>query len=194
MGKTNKGSKNANLKTIGNILMMLSIVGLFLVFSPIILDELKYRTAASSIDHPISTDFNLRIESLKLNVPVIENVDPWIRNEYLTALQKGIAHASGSATPNLTGTVYLFSHSSDVPWRITRYNTAFYRLRNIQIGDDIVVTYKSQDYLYLVKEKKTVWPNEVEYLLDQEKDQLIMQTCTPIGTDLQRLLVIARKV
>jgi LPXTG-site transpeptidase (sortase) family protein len=194
MGKTSKGTKNASFKTIGNILMVLSIVGLFLVFFPLILDEIYYRTAKTFVDQPISPDFNLRIKSLKLNIPVIENVNPWNRNEYLLALQKGIAHATGSATPNLDGTVYLFSHSSDVPWRITRYNTAFYRLRNIKVGDEILITYRSEDYSYLVSEKKVVWPSEVEYLLNQEKNQLILQTCTPIGTDFKRLLVFAEKI
>jgi LPXTG-site transpeptidase (sortase) family protein len=42
--------------------------------------------------------------------------------------------------------------------------------------------------------KKTVWPNEVKYLKEDQGDILILQTCTPIGTALQRLLVFAKPI
>ena len=105
-----------------------------------------------------------------------------------------MAHAKGTALPNQAGTTFLFAHSSDVPWRITSYNTAFYRLGKIQPGDQITITYEGEDYFYQVRDKKVVWPIEVEFLTKQGKDQLILQTCTPIGTSLKRLLVFAEKV
>lgn len=190
MGKTSRGNTN-KLRTIGNALIGLSMVGVLIIFAPVIKEELLYRTNNVYTEEPISHDFNIRIKSLRINVPVIGDVDPWDPGEYLSALQRGVAHAEGTSVPTEDGTIYLFAHSSDVPWRMTRYNTAFFRLGRIKEGDEIVITFEGEDYLYRVREKKVVWPTEVEFLTHQEKDQLILQTCTPIGTSLKRLLVFA---
>ena len=192
MGKTSKRNTN-KLRTIGNALIGLSVVGVLTIFYPVIKEELFFRTTNVYSEKPVSSQFNVRIESIKINAPVRQNVNPWVQNEYLTALQNGVAHAKGSALPTDEGTVYLFAHSSDVPWRMTRYNTAFFRLGRTSAGDKIIVTYEGEDYVYRIREKRTVWPNEVEYITNQGKDQLILQTCTPIGTSLKRLLVFAEK-
>lgn len=96
-----------------------------------------------------------------------------------------------SPVGSTSGTIYLFAHSSELPWRMTRQNTAFFKLDQLKSGDVIKLIKDGVEYIYFVKEKKTVWPNEVKYLKDLKKDQLILQTCTPIGTSLQRLLVFA---
>ena len=190
MGKTSKGNAN-KLRTIGNALIGLSMVGVLTIFYPVIKEELLFRTTKVYSERPVSSQFNVRIESIKINAPVEQNVNPWDRNEYRTALQDGVAHAKGSALPTEEGSVYLFAHSSDVPWRMTRYNTAFFRLGRTKTGDKIILTYNGEDFMYRVREKKTVWPNEVEFLTNQNRNQLVLQTCTPIGTSFKRLLVFA---
>lgn len=190
MGKTGERTSKV-IPTIGNLLIGLSVVFALTIFYPIIKEEYKYRTGNVYIDQPLSTDFNVRIPSLGINVPVIKDVDPWSEIEYRASLKNGVAHAKGSALPGEDGTVYLFAHSSDFPWRMTHYNTAFFRLGRVKEGDEVIITYEGNDYLYLVREKQVVWPKEVEYLTTQDQDQLILQTCTPIGTSLKRLLVFA---
>ena len=96
--------------------------------------------------------------------------------------------------PGETGTIFLFAHSSDAPWRLTRYNTVFLRLGGLEPGDEIHITTEKGEFIYRVREKKVVWPNETEYLTNIERDQLILQTCSPVGTDLKRLLVFADPV
>lgn len=190
MGKTSKGNAKI-LKAIGNGLMALSVVFLLIIFYPILRAEYLFRTTNLSGEQPVSKAFNVRIPSLKINAPVFENINPWKTDEYLPVLQEGVAHAQKTSLPDQSGTVFLFAHSSDVPWRITRYNTAFYRLGRINIGDQIIITYQNQDYHYQVKDIKTVWPNQIGYLENPDSGGLILQTCTPIGTDLKRLLVFA---
>lgn len=190
MGKTGKGN-TINLRTIGNALMGLSMVGVLITFYPVIKEELYYRTTYVYKEKPVSNEFNLQINSIKLNGPVIENVDPFQPVEYLPALKKGVAHARTSNLPGNGGTVYLFAHSSDLPWRMTRYNTAFFRLSRVNKGDEVIITFKGKKYRYQVKEKQVVRPDQVEFITRQSKDQLILQTCTPIGTSLKRLLVFA---
>lgn len=96
--------------------------------------------------------------------------------------------------PDEEGTTYLFAHSSDLPWRITKYNVAFFRLPELKNGDIITVGRKGKVYKYKVAGQKTVNPSEVNYLLNTKEKQLILQTCVPIGTSFQRLLVIASPI
>ncbi|MBI2031180.1 MAG: sortase [Candidatus Levybacteria bacterium] len=135
--------------------------------------------------------FYIEIPKINIKTPIIKNVDPFNEDEYRASLQKGIAQAKGTYLPDRDGTMFLFAHSSDLPWRITRYNVAFFRLPELQRGDAITIFKDGKEYKYKVTDKKTVWPNEVSFLLNAQKKQLILQTCVPIGTSLQRLLVFA---
>lgn len=131
------------------------------------------------------------IEIPKINAanPIVIDVDPWNAEEYKESLKDGIAHAKGTALPGEKGT-YLFAHSSDYPWNITRYNTAFFKLHELENGDSIIIHNGNTTFKYQVVDIKEVWPTEVQYLKNPNAD-LILQTCTPIGTDLRRLLVFA---
>lgn len=102
--------------------------------------------------------------------------------------------ASGFAKPGESGTTFIFAHSSDSPWNITSYNTVFFRLGELKSGDLIEVKYDGQDFKYSVSHSIEIWPNEVEALTKNSEDQLILQTCTPVGTSLKRLLVFAKKI
>lgn len=135
----------------------------------------------------------IEIPKIQAQAPIIENVNPWDEREYQDKLQKGVAQAMGSSpVGSSSGTIYLFAHSSDVPWRMTRLNTAFFKLDQLQKNDEIKLIKNGKEFIYLVSEKRTVWPNEVKYLKELQEDQLILQTCTPVGTALQRLLIFAK--
>ncbi len=136
-----------------------------------------------------SNDYWIEIPKISASSPIVNNVDPWDDVIYKEALKKGIAHAKGTALPG-KGKSYLFAHSSDYPWNITRYNTAFFKLHQLQKGDQIIIKNGTKELIYSIQDIKEVWPTEVEYIRDQKVD-LILQTCTPIGTDLKRLLVFA---
>ncbi len=151
---------------------------------------------------------------------IIENVDSGNKAEYQKALEHGVAEAGGFAKPGEGKLVYLFAHSSLPPWEMTRTNTAFLRINELQNGDQIVISApchpessegsqdskKSKDsspsvqndkceYKYQVFDKKEYWPNQTEVFTDKrDQNLLILQTCTPIGTDLKRLLVFAKPI
>jgi len=173
---------------LGNLLIILSLLGFSYIFYPIARIYLFPPTI-----QPISTQKGifLTIPKIRARAPIIKNVNPWNETEYSQALKKGIAHALGTALPGEKGTVFLFAHSSGAPWDIAWYNTIFLRLGELQKGDSIEINKDGKKYLFEVREKKEVWPNEVNYLLGTKKDQLILQTCTPIGTSLKRLLIFA---
>ena len=139
----------------------------------------------------IPNTLKAKIPKINIASQIISNVDPFNETEYRKSLEKGIAHAKNTSLPGEKSTTFLFAHSSDLPWRITRYNIAFFRLPELKRGDSINIFRNGKTYKYKVSDKKTVWPNEVNYLLDTKKNQLILQTCVPIGTSFQRLLVFA---
>lgn len=179
-------------KWVGNFLIVASILGLTFIYYPYIKELLLPPTITPA--QRVQTGFSIEIPTLKVFSKVIENVDPYNEPVYLEKLKYGVAHAKGTDLPGQGGTVFFFAHSSDVPWRITRYNTAFFKLEFIKNGDIVNVRYEGKEYRYLIYDKKTVWPSEVGYLKEDQGDILILQTCTPVGTDLQRLLVFARPI
>lgn len=178
----------------GNGLIILALAGMGWIVFPFVREELGYRWGEETMSHQPETEYMISIPGIKIKTPVIEGVNAFDRNEYQAALEQGVAQAKGSALPGETGTQYLFAHSSDSPFRITQYNTAFYRLNKLSPGDLITVSYRGGKYDYKVRELKTVKPSQVEFLTKAKGNQLILQTCTPIGTDWNRLLVMADPV
>jgi len=173
---------------IGNILMFSALAILFFVYYPFIRLYLDPPKISENLP---KVGYFVQIPKIGAQAPIILNVDPWSKKEYLQKLTQGVAHAENTALPWENGTSFLFAHSSDVPWRISRYNTVFFRLGELNKGDDIYVIKNGEKLVFKVIDKKEVWPSEVEYLQETSKDQLILQTCTPIGTDLKRLLIFA---
>lgn len=145
----------------------------------------------SSID-PMDTNFGLVIPKIGVNASVIPAVNPTKPGEYLEALQKGIAHSSLSYFPDEDGTVYLFSHSTNYDWFVKDLNAAFYLLKNLDIGDRVVLFYKGKQYEYKITDKRVVSPEAVSYLVPEAgAKRLILQTCWPPGSTSERLLIFA---
>lgn len=177
----------------GTCLIIFSLLGLFYTFYPLLRVTLSPSPLPTTVNAQ-ADGFFLSIPKIKATGQVIRNVDPFNQTEYDEALKKGIAHAEGTYLPGEKGTVFLFAHSSGFPWELTRYNTIFLRLNELGESDRLYVTYEGKRYEYAVREKKEVWPSDIQYLRNLDKDQLILQTCTPVGTDLKRLLIFADPV
>ena len=90
--------------------------------------------------------------------------------------------------------MYLFAHSSGFPWEITRYNTIFLRLGELNKNDKIIIKKDKITFTYIVTNKKIVTPESISYILQTTKNELILQTCSPIGTSINRLLILAMPV
>jgi len=173
-------------------LIAISLLGLLFIYYPV-LKEFFFPPHFTEAQKK-SIEFSIEIPSIKVFSPVIANVDPFNQQEYIEKLKNGVAQAKGTSLPGQKGTIYMFAHSSDVPWRITRYNTAFFKLDFVKKGDRIVLRYEGKEYRYMIYDKKTVWPSDTKYLKENQGNILILQTCTPVGTALQRLLVFAKPI
>lgn len=142
---------------------------------------------------PVDTNFGIVIEKINANSRVIDDVDPGNEKQYGQALLQGVAHARGTAYPGQKGNIYLFSHSTDAPWNIIRFNAVFYLLRELESGDRVVMFYQNQRYDYIVYDKQVVPSTDVSFLTNQyDQSVLTLQTCDPPGTLINRLIVRAR--
>lgn len=174
---------------------------IFMIYSPIIRQEMRYRTlqtqSHSQVESeiiPQSIDFGLVIAKIGVNTKVFKQVDPNNPAEYLPLLAQGVAQAVGSVFPGQEGTVFLFAHSADSPLNVTRYNAVFYLLNKLAAGDEIEIYYHGLKHVYRVTDKKIIAPELVgEYWAYEEERRLVLQTCHPPGTTVNRLLIIAEE-
>jgi len=184
------------------LLILAGLVLIGLIYFPILNQEIRYQTLVNQAKNeiqpeiiPQSLDFGLVIPKIGVNTQIFANVDPDDPAEYLPLLVQGVAHAKGSQLPGEQGTVFLFAHSADSPLNITRYNAVFYLINKLKPDDQIIVYYQREKYLYQVIGKKIVAPELVEeYLYSLKKSTLVLQTCYPPGTSINRLLVVAEEV
>lgn len=182
--------KNKLLLYLGNVLIIFSLLSTGYIFYPIV----RLYISPPKVDVVQDSVFSVSIPKINALSPIIEQVDPWNEQVYKEKLKKGVAHAKGSALPGENGRVFLFAHSSALPWEITRFNTAFFRLPELQTGDTIILKRNGKKYTYSIYMRKEVWPNEVSYLRSSSQNaEVVLQTCVPLGTALKRLLIFARQ-
>lgn len=150
---------------------------------------------SENIISPVSTQYGIVIEKIDANAKVIADVDPANEKAYTKALTEGVAEAKGSTRPGEKGNLYLFSHSTDAPWNIIRFNAVFYLLNKLETGDRVVIFKDNKRYDYIVFDKNIVSPNDISYLTNTyDTPILTLQTCDPPGTLLRRLVIRARLV
>lgn len=196
-------------KTTANILIKLGFLFIFigcsiilLTFYPVIKEETRYQVTKRAKNRqknvqiePIDKNFGIVIPKINANSRIIANVDPFNEKIYQKALTQGVAHAQGSTLPNEVGNVFLFSHSS-VDWYVAnRYNSVFYLLSKLEKKDQIIIYYQNKKYQYLVSEKKIIDAEEIKYLYHKQAQRtLTLMTCWPPGTNLKRLIIVAKNI
>ena len=181
----------------GIFLVALSLVILVATYFPLLKNEVKYEINKNQVSKteeikPLCTNFGIVIPKLVINSKVIKNVDPYDAKIYQKALTQGVAHAQGSSLPGQIGNIFIFSHSSENFYEATRYNSIFYLLSKLEMGDTITLYYEGNRFDYHVVEKKIVNPNEINYLSGKSaKPVLTLMTCYPPGTNFKRLIIVA---
>lgn len=143
------------------------------------------------------------IPKLDLNVPLIAPSYeallagdwPQVEKDIQDALVNGVVHYPGTANPGQAGDFFVTGHSSYYPWSPGNYKTVFARLQELEIGDEYWVYFGGDKYRYRIIEKKEVSPSDVT-VLDQPTDRRLatLMTCTPVGTSLRRLIVVAEEI
>lgn len=198
------------------MLTFAGLLSIIFLLGPLIQAEIKYKTDSilgvkKNLSHsntlgdlrsakenqiiPVSTEFGIVIEKINANAKIIPNVDASNERAYVQALTEGVAEALGSTPPGQVGNLYLFSHSTDAPWNIIRFNAIFYLLKELEKGDRVIIFYQHKRFDYIVFDKIIASPFDVSYLTKKYQEPILtLQTCDPPGTLLNRLIVRARLV
>jgi len=185
---------------LGGLLVLFAVVVVVLTFFPIVKNEVSYQvkqitnTPEKELT-PLYPDFGIVINKLDINAKVVKDVDPYQASIYQKALTQGVAHAKGTALPGEDGNIFIFSHSSENFYEALHYNSIFYLLPKLEVGDIITLYYQDKPFNYTVSEKKIVNPQDVSYLQKKSSTpQLTLMTCYPPGTDFKRYIIIAKNI
>lgn len=136
--------------------------------------------------------FGIVIPSIGVRALVKENVDPYDEKIYMAALNDAVAHAKGTKVPGKDGRIFIFAHSAMNFYRLATQNIEFYLINNLDVGENIIVTYKGEIFFYEVKNKALVQPDDIGYMTDpSDTELLVLMTCWPPGVDTKRLIVTA---
>jgi LPXTG-site transpeptidase (sortase) family protein len=166
---------------LGNALIIVSIASIVYLFYPFVSMYLFPPVINNQLAR-VGTF--ITIPKIHAQAPIVSNVDPWKETEYQDALKHGVAQAKG--------TNFYFAHSSGNPLDQAKYNTIFLRLGELNKGDTIIIQKDGKTQEYVVQDKKEIWPTDVSYLKHPPSNEIVLQTCTPIGTSLKRLLIFAK--
>jgi LPXTG-site transpeptidase (sortase) family protein len=210
--KNNKACPSLRV-IVASLLILLGLLVLSMSYGPILLAELRFafrQHSASStsqlvtnnlesnpqdlVIEAVDKEFGIVIPKINVNAPIVENVDPFSSFDYQRQLAKGVAHAKGTGLPDQERTMFLFAHASGDILMARRYNSVFYLLNKLAAGDQLVIYYRDAPYYYQVTASKEVAADAVNYLEEDQENDLILMTCTPPGTTWRRLLVLADKI
>jgi len=204
----------------GSVLVIISLIFILYIYEPIMIGWVHYKLIdQSKIEVKIaeiesqgsgetlapeptlvkSSEFKISIPKIGAETDIQQDVSPYDKEEYLKVLKKNVvAQALGTAFPGDGDgkTMFLFAHSSEQRILNARDNPVFYLLGKLENDDVILINYRGEIFTYRVYTKKVVKSKETDYLNYSEngKEILILQTCWPIGTNWQRLLIFAEKI
>lgn len=102
----------------------------------------------------------------------------------------------GTARPGEAGNAFIFGHSSNYPWIPSDYNDVFALLDTLENGDEIIVYYDQQKYVYRITDRAIVEPGDTDVLSarDPSKKEISLMTCWPVGTALERYIIFGELV
>lgn len=142
---------------------------------------------------PLFTQDTIVIPKIGVDAPIVY-LDTTDNKKILDAIKDGIGHYQGTAMPGRNGNAFFTGHSSYYWWSGGEYNEVFARLDKLAIGDLVYIYYRGGKYIYRVNDSFIVRPEQIEVLDQTSEATLSLMTCTPVGTNLRRLIVRANLV
>lgn len=158
-------------------------------FAKPVANEIVIDTAA-----PDANSVNLYVPKIGITAPVVYDEPSYLENKVQKALERGVVHYGTTAVPGQAGNIVMLGHSSGQAWAPGDYKFVFTMLDKLQTGDRIILDYKGTRYIFRVSGAKVVEPSDLSVVQPTKKPQLTLITCTPVGTDKQRLVVTAEQV
>jgi len=141
----------------------------------------------------IPQDDRIIIPQISVDAPVIYSQSS-DNAALMEDLKKGVIHYPGTAYPGQKGNVFITGHSSYYWWSGGKYNRIFANLDKLENGDLVYLYRNGEEYIYQVYDSFVVKPQQVEILATTAEPTLTLMTCTPLGTNLRRLVVRAQLI
>lgn len=103
-----------------------------------------------------------------------------------STLSKGVWRRPNTATPSVASNTVLAGH-------VFTYSTpaVFYNLGKIKLSDRLAVYWEGAEYLYEVRDIRTVQASAIQVEAPTITAQLTLYTCTPLWNPVNRLIVTA---
>jgi sortase A len=121
--------------------------------------EAYQASLTANIQSPLA---DLRIPSLRIEVPVLEGTDE-------LALNRGVGHIDGTPLPGERGNIGVAGHRD-----------GFFRgLKDIRVGDSVDLYSQNGNYRYVVDEIRIVPPEDVSVLGPRSRPSITLVTCYP---------------
>lgn len=135
----------------------------------------------------------LIIPKINVDAPIVY-MQSYDNNQILEDIKRGVGHYLGTAKPGRVGNSFLTAHSSYYWWSGGEYNQVFANLDKLELGDLIYAYNDGDKFVYRVSAKFIIRPSETGVLNQTDKPMMTLMTCTPIGTNLKRLIIQAELV
>ena len=152
----------------------------------------KVAEAAPAIK--VSPEPKIIIEKLGVEAPVIYDMDRIDDASVQESLRHGVLQFADTAVPGERGNIVIVGHSSNVPWAAGGYKFIFTLLDQLHTGDQVILHYQGLRYVYRVTGTKIISPYDVSVLQQTDTPQLTLITCSPAGTNKNRLVVTAEQI
>ncbi|MBI5962577.1 MAG: class D sortase [Chloroflexi bacterium] len=124
-------------------------------------------------------------QGIRIQIPAL-NVDaPIVQGDGWEQLKKGVGQYVGSADPGRDGNVVLSAHN-DVYGELFRY------LDRLAPGDQIIISTRQRQFIYIVDRTVLVEPTAVEVMASTGSPTVTLISCYPYLVDKQRIVVFAR--
>jgi len=171
-------------------------------------NKIPFHSIKSLIKNKDKEDVNLKIDinpyenrivipKIWKNVPLVEiqnksvSWEKELNNIFMNELENGVVRYPWSVKPWKEWNTFVFGHSSNFPWIKWDYNDVFALLDNVNFDDEVIVYYGQKKFKYKIREKKVISPWNVSVLKrDKGKSEITLMTCRPVGTTLNRLIVV----
>ncbi len=142
------------------------------------------------------------IPSIGLDVSIIEpksmSAEDFINANFDAELNSGVVKYPTTPDPWVEGNSLIFWHTSQEFWKHNVYGTIFKGIPKLVNGDIIKVIRDGSLYEYKVVDKFVVPPKQVnaQYMSYQNAggSYITLMWCYPLGTDKNRIMVVAKLV
>lgn len=130
------------------------------------------------------------------NIPLVDiknRTVSWqseLNDIFMSELEKWVVRYPWSVKPWELWNSFIFWHSSNFPWINWEFNDVFSTLNNVSFNDEIIIYYNQKKYVYTIKKRDIISPWNVSiFKWNKTKAQVMIMTCWPIWTTLNRLVL-----